>query len=52
MIGLYDHLGLLRFASGDLEACLAYADLFDMAEGSYTLEDLLNRDDSSQPMAA
>jgi len=40
VIGLYDHLGLLRFSSGDLDACLAYAALFDMAEGSYTLEEL------------
>jgi hypothetical protein len=40
VIGLYDQLGLLRFSSGDLEACLAYVALFDMAEGTYTLEEL------------
>lgn len=40
VIGLYDQLGLLRFSSGDIDACLAYAALFEMAEGTYTLEDL------------
>jgi len=52
VIGLYDHLGLLRFASCDREACLAYAALFEMGEDSYTLEELAGRDDGSLPLAA
>jgi hypothetical protein len=52
VIGLYDQLGLLRFASCDREACLAYAALFEMGEDTYTLEELAGRDDVSLPMAA
>jgi hypothetical protein len=52
VIGLYDHLGLLRFASCDREACLAYAALFEMGEDTYTLEDLAGWDEASLPLAA
>ena len=30
MYGLYDTDGILRFLGGDREACLAYAELFDL----------------------
>ena len=36
-VGLYDHAGMLRFA-GETEAdCLAYAALFGLGVGSYSL---------------
>ena len=30
MYGLYDTDGILRFIGGDREACVAYAELFDL----------------------
>jgi len=39
-VALYDHQGVFRFA-GVLEAdCLAYADLFALAAGTFTLASL------------
>jgi hypothetical protein len=38
LVGLYDSQGVLRFAGRDREDCLAYADLFSLTEGSYSLE--------------
>lgn len=40
MIGLYDQTGMLRFAGRDQADCLAYAELFALAEGSFSLESL------------
>ena len=42
MLGLYDQQGLLRFSGRDLEDCLAYAELFALAEGSFSLESLVH----------
>jgi hypothetical protein len=40
VLGLYDQQGLLRFSGRDLADCLAYAELFALAEGSFSLESL------------
>ena len=40
MLGLYVQQGLLRFSGRDLADCLAYAELFALAEGSFSLESL------------
>ena len=40
MLGLYDQQGVLRFSGRDLADCLAYAELFALAEGSFSLEPL------------
>ena len=40
MLGLYDQQGLLRFSGRDLADCLAYAELFALAEGAFSIEPL------------
>ena len=40
MYGLYDKEGILRFVDSDKEACLAYAELFELGSTSYCLMDL------------
>ncbi|MBM5806401.1 MAG: hypothetical protein FJ056_01690 [Cyanobacteria bacterium M_surface_10_m2_179] len=40
MLGLYDQQGVLRFSGRDRADCLAYAELFALAEGSFSLEPL------------
>lgn len=40
MTGLYDHQGVLRYAGRDHADCLAYAELFDLAPGTYSLSAL------------
>jgi hypothetical protein len=40
VIGLYDQQGMLRFAGLDRAECLAYAELFALDEGSFSLEAL------------
>jgi hypothetical protein len=40
LIGLYDQTGMLRFAGRDQADCLAYAELFALAEDSFSLESL------------
>lgn len=40
MLGLYDQQGLLRFTGRDLADCLAYAELFALPDGSFSLESL------------
>jgi hypothetical protein len=40
LLGLYDQQGLLRFSGRDLADCLAYAELFALADGSFSLEPL------------
>ena len=37
MYGLYDKEGILRFVNSDKDACLAYAELFDLSAQSYLL---------------
>ena len=40
MYGLYDTDGILRFVGGDREACVAYAELFDIPSVEFCLIDL------------
>ena len=40
MYGLYDKEGILRFADSDKDACIAYAELFDLGSASYCLMDI------------
>ena len=42
MYGLYDKEGILRFADSDKDACIAYAELFDLGTTNYCLMDLAN----------
>ena len=42
MFGLYDKEGILRFVDSDKEACLAYAELFELGSTNYCLIDLAN----------
>ena len=52
MFGLYDPDGILRFMGSDKEACMAYAELFDLPSQSCSLmplpEPLADGDDSSK----
>ena len=40
MFGLYDKEGILRFVDADKDACIAYAELFDLSSTNYCLMDL------------
>ena len=40
MYGLYDRQGVLRFVDSDKEACIAYADLFELGSTNYCLINL------------
>ena len=40
LYGLYDTDGILRFVGGDREACVAYAELFDLPSIQCCLVDL------------
>ena len=42
MYGLYDKEGILRFVDSDKDACIAYADLFELGCTNYCLMDLAN----------
>ena len=42
MYGLYDREGILRFVDTDKEACIAYAELFELNSTNYCLMDLAN----------
>ena len=42
MYGLYDKEGVLRFVDSDKDACLAYAELFELGSTNYCLMDLAN----------
>ncbi len=44
MYGLYDKEGILRFVDTDKDACIAYAELFELGSTSYCLMDLANDD--------
>ncbi len=40
MYGLYDKEGILRFSDSDKDACIAYAELFELGSTNYCLMDL------------
>ena len=40
MYGLYDKQGILRFVDTDKDACIAYAELFELGATNYCLMDL------------
>ncbi len=42
MYGLYDKEGVLRFLDSDKDACIAYAELFELGSTNYCLMDLAN----------
>ena len=42
MYGLYDKEGILRFVDSDKDACIAYAELFELGSTNYCLIDLEN----------
>ena len=42
MYGLYDKQGILRFVDSDKDACIAYAELFELGTTNYCLMDLTN----------
>ena len=42
MYGLYDKEGILRFIDPDKDACIAYAELFELGSTNYCLMDLAN----------
>ena len=45
MYGLYDRNGLLRFVNSDKEACLEYAELFELNSAHYCLMNLRESSD-------
>ena len=51
MYGLYDKEGLLRFVDSDKDACIAYAELFELGSTNYCLIDLANANDSQKVKA-
>ena len=40
MYGVYDKEGILRFVDADKDACIAYAELFELGSTNYCLMDL------------
>ncbi len=40
MYGLYDKDGILRFINSDRDACLAYAELFELSSTNFSLLNL------------
>ena len=42
MYGLYDKEGILSFVESDKDACIAYAELFELGSTNYCLMDLAN----------
>jgi hypothetical protein len=52
VLGLYDQRGMLRFAGHDPAECLAYAELFELAEGSFSIEPLFTPELNAETMAA
>ena len=57
MYGLYDKEGILRFVDSDKDACIAYAELFELGSNNYCLMDLakdtkkVNRTNINQSLA-
>ncbi len=47
MFGLYDPDGILRLTAADKEACLAYAELFDLPSGGCSLMSLPDQEENS-----
>ena len=47
MYGLYDKEGILRYVNSDKDACLAYAELFDLESANYSLMSLNERIEES-----
>ena len=45
MYGLYDEDGILRFVNSDREACLNYAELFELNSAYFCLMNLLENID-------
>jgi len=45
MYGLYDREGILRFVNSDKDACLDYADLFDLNSENFCLMNLVENID-------
>ena len=45
MYGLYDREGILRYVNSDKDACIAYAELFDLKTQSYLLISLSDIDE-------
>ena len=45
MYGLYDRDGVLRFVNSDKEACLDYAELFELNSTNYCLINLKENSD-------
>ena len=44
MFGLYDKEGILRYINSDRDACIAYAELFDLNSANYSLMSLSDND--------
>ena len=42
MYCIYDKEGILRFINSDKDACIAYAELFELGSTNYCLMDLAN----------
>tara|TARA_Y100001968_G_scaffold242310_1_gene225950 strand:- start:92 stop:277 length:186 start_codon:yes stop_codon:yes gene_type:complete len=49
LFGLYDREGILRFTCTDKEACIAYANLFDLSSIEFSLMPLsdINEDENN-----
>ena len=45
MYGLYDREGILRFVNSDKDACLDYADLFELNSENFCLMNLVENID-------
>ena len=45
MYGLYDNEGILRYVNSDKEACLDYAELFDLNSSHFCLMNLIKNQD-------
>ena len=43
MYGLYDKEGILRFIDSDKDACIAYAELFELGSTNYCLMELATK---------
>mgnify|MGYP001445526791 CR=1 FL=1 len=48
MYGLYDKEGILRFTNSDIEACIAYAELFELGSTNYCLMELAENTNKGQ----
>ena len=46
MFGLYDKEGILRYINSDKDACIAYAELFELNSSSYSLMSLNEKEDN------